>query len=371
MRALILPSLLLLLTFSAALLPAVEFRSEFRALEEAYNSGNLSRLPALLSESTAKNDEERALLSYLSAMLAKDSESAARLLQQTIDRYPSTYYGQMGMLERARIHIVERQIPQAQSLLQRINSTGIMERFYWLGYCSEASDRFDEAIAHCENYLRLDPRGRYLENAYYLIAGAYQCQKKYQSALSTLEKLRAIDGYPRNEQYFYYLQGCLYKLAGNSAEALQSLKHGFELNRKSPLAFEIEDELFRLRDKYGASIDLTFMYPYTQLDIPELEADTLATGPVAAFDPSKPAKLDAKPTGGYFVQVGRFSSETNAGKRTTEVRNLNLTASYFQDKGNKDTPWVVVIGPYTIQSEADRVRQILAQNSIDCFITRF
>jgi tetratricopeptide (TPR) repeat protein len=45
---------------------------------------------------------------------------------------------------------------------------------------------------------------KYLENTYYIIANAYRKQGKYQSAITTLEKLKKIEGYPKNEQYFYY-----------------------------------------------------------------------------------------------------------------------------------------------------------------------
>lgn len=336
-----------------------------------YLQGKLTDLPAKLYESAPKNDEERAMQTYLNAMLKPTKDDTLILLQQAIDRYPSTYYGQMSMLEKARIHILERLIPEAEAQLKKINSPDIKERFYWLAYCAQSKDDHATAIAQGENYLRADPAGKYAEDTHYMIASAYQNQKKYQSGISTLEKLRALPGLPKNQQYFHYLLGRLHQLNGTYIEAYQNYKAGFILNRRSQLAFELEDLLFELKSRHGSAIDLAFMYPYTALDLPELEPAAVEIPSVAVVEPQSTPKLSAKPSGGYFVQTGRFGSEANAGKRTAEVRALNLKANYFEDTSNKTVPWVVISGPYASQNEADTVLQILRRNSIDCFITRF
>ncbi|MCB5247652.1 MAG: SPOR domain-containing protein [Candidatus Cloacimonetes bacterium] len=369
----ILPWTLLLLILLPVAAFAAELRKEFQALEQLYQQGKLSELSTRLTGSTAKNDEERALQTYLSAMLKKSQEDTLILLQQAIDRYPSTHYGQLSRLEKAKLHILERQIPEAEALLKKISSPDIPERFYWLAYCAQNRDDPAATIAQGENYLRADPRGKFVEDTHYQIAGAYQSQKKYFSAISTLEKLRASPGLPKNLQYFHYLLGLMHHLNSNCAEAFQNYKAGFELNRKSQLAFEIEDRLFELKGRYPSLVDLAFLYPYTALDLPEIIVETLPEEipPQAALDPDSPARLAAKPSGGYFVQAGRFGSENNACTRTQEVRSLKVKANYFEDKGNRSVPWVVISGPYSSQSEAYTVRQILRGNSIDCFITRF
>lgn len=78
-----------------ALLPlaafAVDFRKEFQALEDLWLKGKLAELPGQLYKSAPKNDEERALQTYLSAMLKQGKDDTLVLLNQAADRYPSTF----------------------------------------------------------------------------------------------------------------------------------------------------------------------------------------------------------------------------------------------------------------------------------------
>ncbi|MCB5285853.1 MAG: SPOR domain-containing protein [Candidatus Cloacimonetes bacterium] len=359
-----------------ALLPltalAVDFRREFQTVEDLWLQGKLEELPGQLYKNVAKNDEERALQTYLNAMLKQSKDDTLILLKQAADRYPSTHYGQQSMLEMAKLHILEREIPAAETLLKKISSPELPERFYWLAYCAQYRDDHAAAIAQGENYLRAAPNGRFAEDSHYIIAGAYQNQNKFFSAISSLEKLRALPGLPKNQQYFHYLLGRNHHQNGNCAEAFLNYKTAFELNRKSQLAFEIEDRLHELKGRYGSQVDLSFLYPYTELELPELVPEpVLEPLPAQAeVDPTAPARLEAKPSG-IHVQAGRFGKEENAGSRTAELRALKVKANYFEDKGNKTVPWVVVSGPYPSQSEADCVARLLRANSIDCFITRF
>lgn len=364
-------SLLLLILLPLAAL-AVDFRKEFQALEDLWLKGDLTELPNQLFKSVAKNDEERALQTYLNAMLKQSKNDTLILLQQAADRYPSTLYGQQSKLEIAKLSILEREIPAAETLLKKISSPDLPERFYWLAYCAQYRDDYAAAIAQGENYLRAAPNGKFAEDTHYIIAGAYQTQTKFFSAISSLEKLRALPGLPKNLQFFHYLLGRLHHLNGNCDEAFLNYKTGFNLNRRSQLAFEIEDRLFELKSKYGSQVDLSFLYPYTELDLPELVVEPVVevVPAQAELHPNAPARLETKPSG-IFVQAGRFGSETNANNRTTEIRGLKMKACYFEDKSNKSVPWVVVSGPYASQSEAESVLQLLRAKSIDCFITRF
>ncbi|HPB43164.1 MAG TPA: SPOR domain-containing protein [Candidatus Syntrophosphaera sp.] len=359
-----------------ALLPlaafAVDFRKEFQALEDLWLKGKLAELPGQLYKSSPKNDEERALQTYLSAMLKQGKDDTLVLLNQAADRYPSTFYGQQSMLETAKLHILERDIPAAEARLKKISSPELPERFYWLAYCAQYRDDHNGAIAHGENYLRAAPSGKFAEDTHYIIASSYQNQSKFYSAISSLEKLRALPGLPKNKQYFHYLLGRLHHQNGNCAEALTNYQTGFEINRKSQLAFEIEDRLFELKGRYGSQVDLSFLYPYTELDLPELvtEPEVQPLPTLAEEDLNSPAKLEAKPAG-TFVQAGRFGKEENARNLTDVIRAMKLKANYFEDRGNKSVPWVVVSGPYASQSEANSVAGILRANSIECFVTRF
>lgn len=363
--------ILMVLTLLALPLWAVGFSSEMKALESMFWEGYLEELPAMLLSSKPRGDEELALQSYLNAMLQTSQKDTRLLLQQTMERYPYTLYGQRSMKEMAKLLIFERKYADAEKQLNKINRPELMERHYWLAYCSQAQDKHEEAITRGKEYLRRQPGGKYVEDTYYLIATARQNQKKYADGIQALEELRATPGLPRSKQYFHYLLGRLYHLSGNWSKAYENYKEGFLLNQDSQLAFELEDLLFELKDARGSSIDLSFLYPYTALDIPDLQ---LPPPPpeMPELDMSKEElRAEAKPSGSNYIQAGRFGSEANAKARTTHMRSLNLNAYYFEDKANKSIPWVVFCGPYPNSSEAEAVRQILTRNSIDSFTTRY
>lgn len=366
--------LLCILSFLAMTLFArtITLSADCQRLEELYQKGDLNELGAKLLTVKAQNAEESALLLHLNALLKTRNTEVSALLRECLDRYPATYYGQKCMLELAKIHLLERESAQAKTLLQRITSLDILERYYWLAVCAETLDDHNLVIANCENYLRLAPQGQYLEEAYFLIAETYQNQGKYQSAISSLNKLQSIDGYPKAQQYFYYLLGLQQQLAKNPREALANYKKGLELNKLSQIAFQIEDKLFELKEKYPASVDLSFLYPYSELDLPQIGG----TPPVPVISDTPPPqktelKLTAKPSGGFFLQLGRFGVEANAHKLSYSIRQMELSANYFEDKNNKSVPWVVVSGPYQTKNEAEMVRQTLLEKDINCFITQF
>ncbi len=355
-----------------ALSNAVPLGSEFQNMETLFKKGNLDELASQVYSAKPQTDEERSLQTYLSAMLKTKRADSTTLLQQAIDRFPNTHYGQLSALERAKIHLLEREVTPAKALLMKINAPNILERYYWLAVCADIQDDSPTTISNIDTYLRLEPMGEYLEEAYFLLASAYEKQNKLQSAISTLNKLGSLTSHPRNAQYFHYQLGRLYFKAENPSESLQQFKTGFEINKNSQIAFQIEDEFFALKSKYGSKIDLSFLYPYPELDLPQITGECpVIEPPKPQIDATAPMRLAAKPSGGYFVQAGRFGVEANANKLSYEIRQKNVLASYFEDKSNKSTPWVVISGPYPSKSEAETARQTLINNSIDCFITRF
>jgi tetratricopeptide (TPR) repeat protein len=347
---------------------AASLRKEFTTLEEQYRKGELDDLAEGLLGAKPNNDDERALVLYLNAMLKVKESDALALLQQAGTKYPATLYGQTSILEQAKILILIRQAAGAKILLAGINSASLLERYYWLGVCAEMLDDTAGVINHAENYLRLDPRGEYSEQAHFLLAEAYLAQGKHQSAVSTLNRVPE----PKHRQYYLYLLGLAYQKAGNYNEALSNYKRGIELDKYSQIAFQIEDQLFELQKTHGSRVDLSFLYPYEELDLPIATGDSVSTTP-ATPPPSLglPLKLGAKPSQGIYVQAGRFSVEANASSLSDTIRRLNLSSNYFEDKGNKSMPWVVVSGPYPTKGEADSARSLLLGNDIDCFITTY
>lgn len=349
---------------------AAKLSREFTAMATSFNKGKIDELAAQMLSARAGNDEERSLLLYLNAMLKKSKTEQVAGLEQNITKYPSALYSQWSLLELGRIHILERETAKAKTALQRITSTDIMERFYWLAVCAEMTDDTNGVIANAENYLRLAPNGVYWEEAHYLMVDAYMTQSKYQSAISTLNKVKARSGYPTDQQYFYYLMGLCYQKSGNHAESLSNYHIGLELDRYSQLAYQIEDNMFELKRVHGSKVDLSFLFPYVDLNIPtEIVADTpvVVIPEIETPTPDMPLKLGAKPKTGIYLQLGKFSVEANAGSLANKIRQLKLPAVYFED--NKS--YVSICGPFKTSAEAEQAKQALKSNNYDSFVVTY
>lgn len=363
-----------LLLFITAL--SANLRKEFQAVEKAYQQGKLNEAAAQMLNLRASTDEEKALILYLTAVLKPKRADTLMHLQQAIEKYPSAYYGQLSMLHKAKLHILEREIAQAKNLLLKITSAQIAERYYWLAVCGEMSDDWAAAIANSETYLRLEPGGERLEDCYFLMAEAYIGQKKYQSATAILAQLAAIKGYPTDVQYYHYLNGYAFQLAGNWQEALSHYSQGIQVTRYTQLAYQIEDRLFELKHKHGSKIDLGFLFPYSDLDIPVETVTPAESEPAPLKELAPPAadlplRLSAKPSSGLYVQTGRFGVEANARSVAYRVRQLSLPSGYYEDKSNKHVPWVTFSGPYTNSDQQKKALELLKSNDIDCFSVRY
>jgi len=339
----------------------------FTDAEQLYRSGNINEFASRLVKLRPNNDVERAFILYYTAIIEQEASEVNKKLEQLVKSLPHTYYGQMGYLILAKNAILDRNLEDAQAYLRKITHADITERLYWQAFCAFQNNDMNATLTNAENYLRLSRTSEYLEEAHYLITYAYLRKEKYSSAVSTLNKLQAIPGYPKDQQYFYYNLGYSYEQQGMIIEALQNYEKGYKVNKYSQLAFQIEDRLFEMRSRYGNAVDLGFLYEYTELAIvKEIGQDTLSVPP--AVLPVE-LKLQAKPTSGLFLQAGRFTTEQSALRVVNQIRRLAQSGVYYEEIHNNKLTWVVLCGPFDQRLVADTVRALLIENGIDCFIT--
>lgn len=364
-----------------------QLRKDFQIVESMFLTGNITEANERLEKLKPASGEERAFVMYYYGFQKTSSNEALNQYLATAGRHPKTKYGQLAMLEAAKIYILERDMDSAQAELRKINSPDITERFYWLACTNFYKDELSAAIANADNYLRLMPKGREAESAAYIIVDSYLEQKKYQSALSSLGRVRNIPNHDR--QYFYYKQGYAHEMNASYKDALQSYQTGYEIDKYSQSAFAIEERLFEMRGK-SSNLDLSFLYPYEPLEILEAEADETTvesngsespTPPVSVEKPtlpplppivlSNPEKLAAKPSEGLYVQAGRFSVETNAARLVSNIRKMGINAGYLEESKDKTLSWVVLAGPFVSRDQAESVRGIFKEKDIDSFLTTF
>ena len=362
--------LVLITVLAPILLQGLTLRKEFQELETQYQNGSLDNVTDLLIKLKPSTDEERAFVIYYSAMTKSSAAECLSLHESNSTRFPESLYGQKSKLELAKNAILEHDYQKAGSQLKAISNSLISERFYWLSVLAYDQDSWQEAIDQAENYLRLVPDKLISETAHYIVANSYIRQKKYMSAISTLTKFAAISGLPTDSQLYSYTLGTAYDKAGNLQDAVAKYRTAYELNKFTQLAYQIEDRLFELRST-NASLDISFLYPYSELviEVPSDSAQAVNTAPVV--DPSKPLKTSGRPGSGYYLQAGRFSVEANAIGRTKDILSCNHPAVYFEEKQNNKSTWVVMSGPYSNQSDADLARMKLISSNIDCFTVKY
>ncbi len=361
------PSLLIMFLVSSILLPLgldAKLGKAFTALEDTYRKGNIYELESHMIGVKPTNDDERAMVDYFTAMLKTKISEQTLLLDQIIAKYPKTLYGNISRLERAKMYILEREYAKAREHLQKITSTDIMERYYWLAVCADAMDDHDITISNAETYLRMDPKGDYHEECHFLIADSYISRSQYQSALNTLSKLKN----PQDSQYHAYMVGYCHHMLKNPTDAVKHYKAAIEINRNGQFAYSAEDRLFELKQAYGSKVDLSFLFPYPDLDIPDVpvaEEPVVVTPVVRDPIPDTPLKLTARPTQGKFIQAGCFSVEANASQLTYSIRKLRLPANYYHDKKKG---WVVISGPFSNDKDAEQALSEMKATKIDGFI---
>ena len=350
---------------------------DFSEAQKLFDRGKLDEFTASFMSLKAANDEERAFLLYYGARLEKSAAKAMESYNQLASRFASTRFGQMGILELAKLHILDREIDKALAQLRRVTANDLTERIYWQAVCSYQQSDWQTAINHGENFLRLNPNSIYTEDTHYMIAESYLNQNKANSAVTVLNKLQGIKDLPTDRQYFHFRLGFAHERANNPRDALAQYRDGYLLNKFSQIGYQIEDRLFALRSTYGNSIDLSFLYPYVELSLSEQsQVQTPPPPPPAGatatngIDLGAPLKIAERPTGDYFVQAGRFSSEANAENLARRIRGLDVQAAYYEQMHNNQKTWVVVCGPYATQQDAIFAHSKLRENEIDCFITR-
>lgn len=352
-------------------LEAIELRRDFSQLANQYRIGRLDTAADQLSRLRPSNDEERAFVLYYGALLNSSVTEAKQTHQQNYERYRDTYHGQLSLLELAKTSILEHSLEEARIALRSITHPDISQRHYWQAVTALHMEQYADAASFADTYLRINPTGEYVEQAYYILADAQSAQGRYQNAVSTLNRLLEIDGLPANEQYFQYRLGRAYEDASNYTEALRCYRRAFERNQYSQVAYQVEDRLFAMRAR-NSSIDISWLYPYTLIEDPiPAQADTTIASVSLPGAQDGPLKASGRPTQGYYLQAGRFSSEDNAISRTRDIRSRNLPSVYFEEMQSGRMTWVVMSGPFESATESETARNLLLSYNIDCFAIRY
>jgi tetratricopeptide (TPR) repeat protein len=375
-RNCILLLLLLLICLPSVLISVV--KPEVQAIEDTYNRGDLVKAKALIKTTLADTPDEKAVVFYYTGLLDSDPKTAKSYFQMLIESYPKSEYSQKALFELGNLSLLDREYTKALEFYNKITDPEMVDKHYWIATTYYQSGDYTRAIASGEQCIRYSKDNHMLEDVYYLIADAYISLNQYNNAIITLNKLLAKPDIIADEQYLRYRLGYAYEMLANKLEAITQYKKGYEIDRFSQLAFSIEDRVFEMRYRYGASLDLSFLYPFANNPLPDIviqeqlkaeqEKEQAIPDSTQVAKENKPMLLNAAPEQGFFLQAGRFSQDKNAIKLCEKIIAFKQNAQYYKSTQFKDVSWVVVVGPYKTQQEATDAKDLLKDNEIDSFV---
>ncbi|MBN1327552.1 MAG: tetratricopeptide repeat protein, partial [Candidatus Cloacimonetes bacterium] len=178
------------------------------------------------------------LISFLLSLAAEDSlESEFNRIRELPEKQnllsayksfykanPDNFFGQMSLLETAKIHFLDRNYKETIKQLQKISHSDITEKEFWLAKAYLKNNNFEDAIISAQNYIFSAKDVTRIEAAYFFIAESYIQQRKFTRALNTLDFLRQSEFITNNIPLLHYKIGYCQEILGNTEEALQSYK---------------------------------------------------------------------------------------------------------------------------------------------------
>lgn len=356
------------------------FSKYIQSIIDNYEKGEFDKCRSLLNSVQPGNSEEVAVVQYYATMLSDDIEIIKAKLQSLTDSYKNTKFAQKGLIDLGSIFLLDRDYESALTTFNKITDPQMPEKHYWMAITFYQKGDYRNSINSANQYIRLAKSGLLLEECYFLLTDSYINAKEFNNAVSTLKKLLSQPHLISDMQYLRYRYGYASEMLGNRTEAISQYKQGYEINRFSQLAYQIEDRLFEMRNKYGSIIDLSFLYPHSESPLPEIvvseqmKAQKLVEQGIedttAIAKNLLPQHMEDGIQHGLFLQAGRFSNKNNAVRMAERIVEMGLSSQYIESKRQTELSWVVLVGPYQTQLDVSGAKQILKDNGIESFVVQ-
>jgi len=283
------------------------------------------------------------------------SKDLIKELEGLAEDHLDTYYGQLSLLELAKINLLERKYENAIFLLKKISDTRIEEKEYWLAKSYLKAEDYNKAIISAQNFISDFCNGSekkaQIETAYFIIIESYFQQNLFKRALNNLEFLRTSKFIFNNIPLLHYKIGLCSEKMGKYENALLSykkLKMDFPYHQYN---YSAEDRIFNMQNGDKIDIDFKKINSYRKQ-----ETETQNSQNTADF------KL--------YLQVGAFSSEKNAKNLGEKIKKLGYKYILFAKKVNNKTLTVVAAGDFKNDKELSKAAVNLEKNGISSFILK-
>ena len=298
----------------------------------------------------SQNDTELKQL-FEKAKASNEQSNFMPIYEDLSENYTDTHYGQLALLELAKIYILERKYSNAIKSLKMIHHQDIADKQYWLAKAYLKEDKLQLAIVSAQIFISESDDNDKIENAYFIIAEAYIQQNMYKRAFNTLETLRTSKYINNNIPLLHFKMGNCKEFMGKFEDALicyKKLKKDFPYHQYSYLA---EDRLFEMKNDNKINVSLSNINSYRQ-DEPKQETEA-ATGEYKVY-----------------LQVGAFSSEENAVKLGKKVKQIGYDFIVFSKIKDNNKLFVVAAGPFEKDKKLKEAMKKLEKNDLKPYVIK-
>ena len=289
---------------------------------------------------------------YKKAKTEKDGTAMKALYEKAYEEDHDSSFGQLSLLELAKLNFFKRDYENAVSLLKKIHHQKISDKQYWLAKSYLKLEKYQLSIISSQIFIAESEDDVIIENAYFLIAEAYLQQKMYKRAFNTLESLRTSKYISNNIPLLHYKMGICKEQQGKFEQALmfyKKLKQDFPYHQYCYLA---EDRIYNLKKDEKLEIDLSEINTFRK-EKPKVESKA-ATG--------KDLKI--------YLQVGAFGSEDRARKLGKKVKVIGYKYIVFSKIKNNSKLYIVAAGPFDENDNLKKAIQKLKKNDIDSYVIK-
>lgn len=298
----------------------------------------------------SQNDTELKQL-FEKAKASNEQSNFMPIYEDLSENYTDSHYGQLALMELAKIYILERKYSNAIKSLKMIHHQDIADKQYWLAKAYLKEDKLQLAIVSAQIFISESDDNDKIENAYFIIAEAYIQQNMYKRAFNTLETLRTSKYINNNIPLLHFKMGNCKEFMGKFEDALicyKKLKKDFPYHQYSYLA---EDRLFELKNDDKINVSLSNINSYRQ-DEPKQETEA-ATGEYKVY-----------------LQVGAFSSEENAVKLGKKVKQIGYDFIVFPKIKDNNKLFVVAAGPFEKDKKLKEAMKKLEKNDMKPYVIK-
>ncbi len=289
---------------------------------------------------------------YKKAKAERNVTKIKTLYENTYEKDNDSIFGQLSLLELAKINFFKREYKKAVSLLKKIHHQEISDKQYWLAKSYLKMEKYQLSIVSSQIFIAESNENAKIENAYFIIAEAYLQQRMYKRAFNTLESLRISKYINNNIPLLHYKMGICKEEQGKFEQALmfyKKLKQDFPYHQYCYLA---EDRIYNLKKDNKLDIDLSEINAFRKEE--PLEESKAATG--------KDLKI--------YLQVGAFGSEDNAEKFGKKVKVIGFKYIVFSKIKNNSKLYVVAAGPFDENDDLKKAMQKLKKNDINSYVIK-